>query len=316
MGIMSRVLSLSTCWCSHRHTDGYEMLAEMADLGFEYVELSHGIRISLVEGILKAVSEGMIKISSVHNFCPLPPHVTQAAPNYFQPSAADPRERRQWVRYTLRTFDLARQLGVRLVVIHCGSVPYLFGDPGRKLSRSLRGDEKSEPASESVYRKTLDRVLGKLEKKAGRYLARLRSSIGEVLPAAKEMDLWLGLENREGVTELPLDNRMAELINSFDAPGNVGYWHDAGHAQIKEQFGLIEHRELLLNNQERLLGLHLHDVSPGGRDHLPLGRGQVDFQMVKTFIRPEHIVVLEMNPNVERADVAASRKYLIELLGG
>ena len=53
MGIMSRVLSLSTCWCSHRHTDGYEMLAEMADLGFEYVELSHGIRISLVEGIFE-----------------------------------------------------------------------------------------------------------------------------------------------------------------------------------------------------------------------------------------------------------------------
>ena len=287
----------------------------MADLGFDYVELSHGIRITLVEGILKAVSEGMVKVSSVHNFCPLPPHVTQAAPNYFQPSAADPRERRQWVRYTLRTFDMARQLGVRLVVIHCGSVPYLFGDPERKLSRSLRGDEKLEPASDSAYRKTLDLVLGKLEKKAAKHLARLRSSIGEVLPAAKEMDLRLGLENREGVTELPLESGMAELIDGFDEPGNVGYWHDTGHAQIKEQFGIIEHRELLLNNQEQILGFHLHDVSPGGRDHLPLGRGQVDFQMVKTFIRPEHIVVLEMGPHVERADVAASREYLVELLG-
>ena len=48
------ILALSSCWLSSRHTDGYEMLKEMADLGFEYVELSHGIRITLVEGILKA----------------------------------------------------------------------------------------------------------------------------------------------------------------------------------------------------------------------------------------------------------------------
>ena len=34
------------------------MLQEMAGLGFEWVELSHGIKIVLVPGILKAVAEG------------------------------------------------------------------------------------------------------------------------------------------------------------------------------------------------------------------------------------------------------------------
>src|SRR5688500_17476089 len=66
------ILALSTCWCSHRHQDGYAMLKEMTALGFEYVELSHGIRIPLVPGIIKAVEEGIVKISSTHNFCPLP----------------------------------------------------------------------------------------------------------------------------------------------------------------------------------------------------------------------------------------------------
>ena len=69
---MKPTLTLSTSWCSHRHTDGYVMLREMADLGFSHVELSHGIRITLVPGILKAVEEGVIKIGSTHNFCPLP----------------------------------------------------------------------------------------------------------------------------------------------------------------------------------------------------------------------------------------------------
>ena len=40
--------SLSTCWNSHRHTDGRAMLREIRDLGFDYAELSHGIRISLL----------------------------------------------------------------------------------------------------------------------------------------------------------------------------------------------------------------------------------------------------------------------------
>ena len=48
------------------------MLKEMAGLGFEYVELSHGIRITLVPGILKAVEEGIVKVASCNNFCPLP----------------------------------------------------------------------------------------------------------------------------------------------------------------------------------------------------------------------------------------------------
>ncbi len=50
--------SLSTCWNSHRHTDGRAMLREIRELGFDYAELSHGIRISLLPGILDAVDAG------------------------------------------------------------------------------------------------------------------------------------------------------------------------------------------------------------------------------------------------------------------
>ena len=82
-------LSLSTCWCSARHTDGFEMVEEMVGLGFKRIELSHGIRISLVPGILKAVEKGIVEISSLHNFCPLPGGVQQAAPNLYQPSSRD-----------------------------------------------------------------------------------------------------------------------------------------------------------------------------------------------------------------------------------
>src|SRR5437016_3566563 len=45
------MLSFSTCWNSSRHQDGEAMLQEILDLGFERVELGHGIRLSLMEGI-------------------------------------------------------------------------------------------------------------------------------------------------------------------------------------------------------------------------------------------------------------------------
>ena len=67
------MISCSTCWNSGRHTDGAAMIQEILDLGFDTVELGHGIRLPLVEGILKMWEAGKVKISSLHNFCPLPP---------------------------------------------------------------------------------------------------------------------------------------------------------------------------------------------------------------------------------------------------
>ncbi|MEY4005674.1 MAG: hypothetical protein RLZZ221_1770, partial [Verrucomicrobiota bacterium] len=86
------------------------MAKEIASLGFEYAELSHGIRITLVPGILRAVEEGVIKITSTHNFCPLPAGISRAAPNLFQPSALDHKEHDQWLRHTKRSIDFAAQV--------------------------------------------------------------------------------------------------------------------------------------------------------------------------------------------------------------
>src|SRR5437016_1222765 len=114
--------SLSTCWNSHRHTDGRAMLREIRSLGFEWAELSHGIRISLLPGILEAVDAGEIKISSLHNFCPLPMGVTWAAPNLFQFSSTDSKERERAFRHSMKTIETAARLKAPAVVLHMGSI--------------------------------------------------------------------------------------------------------------------------------------------------------------------------------------------------
>ena len=162
------ILALSTSWCSHRHRDGYVMLREMADLGYEYVELSHGIRITLVPGILKAVEEGIVKISSTHNFCPLPTGVVQAAPNLFQPSVAEHREHDQWLRHTKRSIDFAAQVKAQVLVCHLGSVTFFWFDPARNIRNYLRDHhDAGRGGDDQAYQALLAKSLTRLRKRMG-----------------------------------------------------------------------------------------------------------------------------------------------------
>ena len=69
-------------------------------------------------------------------------------------------------------------------------------------------------------------------------------------------------------------------------PALAGYWHDAGHARLKEAMGLLDHRQQLEANASRHLGFHLHDVDSGGHDHQAIGSGEVDFEMLRPFGAP------------------------------
>src|ERR1700761_356987 len=113
----------STCGNSSRHQDGETMIDEILDLGFERVELGHGIRLSLMEGIQRRFNKGGLTISSLHNFCPLPIEITRAAPDCYQFSSADSRERERALRHTFQTIDFAQRFGARFVVLHLGRAP-------------------------------------------------------------------------------------------------------------------------------------------------------------------------------------------------
>lgn len=308
---MPPTLSLSTSWLSHRHTDGYAMAKEMTALGFGQIELSHGIRISLVPGLLKALQEGVVRISSVHNFCPLPTGVTTAAPNLFMPSSPSLQEHDQWLRHTRRTLDFAKQVGARVAVVHLGQIDFFWLNPARKIRRYLESKGDAFDPNAADYRKLLAAATAKLRAKMGPNFARMKASIEEILPYAEERGIKLGLENREKFEELPLDPDFPELIRCLSRPGIAGYWHDAGHAQIKQRAGVIDHQAQLAANAAQTIGFHLHDVDATGRDHTPIGAGTIDFKMVTGFIRPEHVVVLEFSPRVS-ADEVKSSKAMIE----
>ncbi len=285
----------------------------MVDLGFEYIELSHGIRVSLVPGILQALHEKIVKISSVHNFCPLPNGVQHPAPNLFRPSAISGQESHLWFRHTRRTLEFAERVKAPLMVTHLGSISFSFGSPVKKL-KAARQRAGENPLDDARYCRVLEKTRAKLRKRMPKYWNQVLKNLEKTIPLAEENRVKIAVENREGMAELPLDDDFNELFGELSSEEHVGYWHDAGHAQIKEQYGLIEHETLLLENGHRLLGFHLHDVTADGEDHQAIGTGVVDFDMIARHIRPEHAVILEFSPSLEPKQVVESRAFVERLL--
>jgi sugar phosphate isomerase/epimerase len=290
------------------------MLREMAGLGFSRVELSHGIRITLVPGILKAVEEGVVKVGSTHNFCPLPMGVLNAAPNFFQPSSPDEKERDQWLRQTKRSIDFAAQVGATVLVCHLGSVRYFWLEPDRHMAAYRTAHPDAVKSGDKTYKSLVEKALRKLRRRMVPYWQRTQDSVRSVLDYAAEKGIRLALENREAFAELPVDADFPELLASMPPPAFAGYWHDTGHAHLKESMGLISQRGQLETNAARLIGFHLHDVSSDEHDHQPIGSGSIDFEMVSQFWRPEHLFVIELSPRATVEGVLASKARVETLL--
>ncbi|MGJ3244382.1 MAG: sugar phosphate isomerase/epimerase family protein [Opitutales bacterium] len=310
------IVSLSTCWCSRGYTDGYQLCADMAGLGFDWIELSHGVPITLAEGILKAVEAGVVRISSVHNFCPLPPGVSQPAPNLFQPTGPKQLERDMWFRHSSNTLDFAARVGAKRVIMHSGSCWFFLGPPDRKLEAYGANIPASERTADPKYNQLRDRAMKRIRRKARKTMARLIESMSRLVPLAQERGVQLCLENREDLKELPLDDQWPAYLRALPDPTGetVKYWHDTGHAQLKALMGVATPEGLLAENAERLSGFHLHDVSADGHDHQPLGTGTVDFALIRSYIRPGHALILELSPRLDKEAILASHRFLKERL--
>lgn len=300
--------SFSTCWNSARHTDGRAMLREIRELGFEYAELSHGIRISLMPGILEAVSAGEIKISTLHNFCPLPVGVTQPSPNLYEFSSDRDRDRELAVKHTINTLEFAQRLGAPLVVLHFGSMD--LKDYTGKLKELLARGEQESPK----FQKLVVEAMAAREAKKKKFYDRSRETLKHLLTESKYRGIKFGIEIREAVEELPIESDFKSLLEEFPAP-NVYYWHDTGHAQVKQDLGFINHTQHLASLADRLAGFHIHDVKAPARDHFPPGGGHIDFAALKPFVKPEHIKVFELSPKVPLDSVQRGIAHLKRIWG-
>lgn len=284
------------------------MLREIRELGFEYAELSHGIRLTLLPGIFEAVDAGEIKISSVHNFCPLPMGVERAAPNIFKFTADNPRERENAFKHTIKSLETATRVKAQVVVLHMGAVE--MKDYTDRLLDLVKDGKKETPK----YQKLLEEACMKREERKDRPMEYAQEILRRLVAEAEPRGLKLGIENREAVEEIFFESDYPLFLKEFTSP-SVVYWHDTGHAQIKENLGLIDHAFHLSAMSGRMAGLHIHDVEFPGRDHRAPGTGTIDWKGLKPMIKPHHLKILEFSPSLTVEQVKSGAAHVRAIWG-
>jgi len=293
------MISFSTCWNSRRHTDGAEMLREIVDLGFNRAELSHGIRISLMPGIQQMYDAGRIKFTSLHNFCPLPVEVFGASPDCYQFSSAYPKERERAVKQTFQTIDFAERLGAPFVVMHLGEVVMKpVTDPLIKLAKN------GKLLSRQYVRRKIRAVQAR-EAAAPSYLARVKDCLRRVIDYAAAKKIRLGLEGRRGYEEIPNERELPALLEEMNS-SQLGYWHDFGHIQIKENLSFLNHEEWLKTIGPRTLGCHVQDCIWPAQDHQPPFSGDVDLTKLVPLLPRDCALVWEISPRKSAEEIQRS----------
>jgi sugar phosphate isomerase/epimerase len=292
------MLSLSTCWNSHRYHDGRELADEARALGFEFIEISHGTKVSLIPGLMQAYDGGVVRVSSIHNFCPSPVEVLIDAPDAYEFTSHRPFDRERAMNLTQKTLQTAVRFGANRVVMHMGSVP-LRGYTQKLEAMALAGEIYSR-----AYIDLKLKFVTAREKVSAFYLDRARAALNELLPLAEKAGVALAIETRSHYEQVPNEREMVTLLTDFQDSPWLGAWHDFGHVQRKANLGLLNHQELLATIAPRLLGCHVHDVEWPARDHrVPLSTGGVNFDQLLPLVPQGIPLVWELSPSQRRAKV-------------
>ncbi|MEI6971776.1 MAG: TIM barrel protein [bacterium] len=300
------ILSVSTRWNAHRHSSGEAMIGEIIDLGCRNVELGYDLHVRLLEGVSKMTQSGDVSITSAHAYCPLPPTAPYASPELF--TLADPSRavRSLAIRHLGDTIMLASEMGIPIVVTHAGNVQM------RHLSRDLMTLACKGQQFTPKYDSIKDRLLAERQRKAPPQIQHLYESIEQLMPVLQQANVTLALENLPTWESIPTESEMEKLLCHFNSPF-LKYWHDIGHAQIRENLGFIGHVVWLEKLQPFLAGMHVHDVLKPAHDHLMPPAGSIDFKVFRPFVSSPIPTVLEPYPDSTPDDVRGALKALAVL---
>ena len=267
------------------------MLREIkTKLGFELIELDHGIRMPLMPGIQRMFDGGEIRFSSLDNFCLLPDEAAVASPGCYKFSAASVGERERAVTQTFQAIDLAGQLNAPFVVLHLGEVT-MPPITDRLIAMAKAGQYLSRE-----YVRLKIKAVQERERHAPQYLQHVKDCLRRVIEYAGSKGVRLGIESRRAFEDIPTERELAELLDEMNSP-QLGYWHDFGHSQIKENLGFIDHAEWLRAVGPRTFGCHVQDcIWPAREDQLPF-TGAVDFEKLVPLLGTNCLFVWKMNPN-------------------
>jgi len=297
------MLGISTVWKSGELKDGQELMECFAELGFKDIELEYRISGDTFKQIKQFLNKAKnLKIVSLHNFFPVPDILETGGADVFHFSSEDREERSLAVKYAVKTIQIASELGAIAVVLHLGMVQM---DTVREELFSLY-DARKVGSDEHKVKLEEFRILR--DRKKGKTLDMMLLSMDEIQKAAEKYGVDIGIENRYHFRECPDFDEMGVIFEKHGG-GRIGYWHDVGHAKVQENLGIVGTKELLDAYGKLLVGVHLHDVNGYSDHHVP-GIGEVDFDLLKKYLKKDTIKILEIHPRETEKDLMDGVDFL------
>lgn len=303
---MTNPYSLSTSWNASNHHNARDLIKEIKEAGFDTVELSFALSKEMVDDIVKMKRSGEIRVSSLHNMCPIPEGMarSRATPDYYSLASLDERERRLAVETARSTIRYATILGAKAIVLHTGFVD--VRDRLREFAAAFNDQEKREAVKRDMVRER--------DARKKPHIDSLVKSLKELVPEALSGGVKLAVETRYHYRDIPLVDEYDGIFANF-RDGELFYWHDVGHAEAFDRLGLARHEDYLKRFQNRLIGIHLHDIIGLIYDHNAPGAGEFDFSLLRPYIKKDTIKVIEAHQPASAEALRKSVVYLNSVLG-
>lgn len=253
--------SFSTCWNIKRHTVGRDMVREIGELGFHYIELNYNVTREMLATIEPMIERGEIGVSSVHNTFP---HVPD--PDYGTDSVLlgfeEEDKRQRAIELLVRSAKYAHRYGAQAVVVHPGEVP-MAHETIKELERLYNESGRDSEMYRTKWREMMERR----QAESGRYVDQICRSLEEASDriAAKGYKVGFGIETRSRPNQIPSLQEAKTIIGRLKgAP--VYLWYDIGHATMMERLGLYDNDKEMDGLMDSILGVHIHETI-GLSDH-------------------------------------------------
>lgn len=278
------------------------MIDEILEMGFSSIELSHGMPVTKLPGIKRAFAANKFTCSGVHNYFPAPMEVLIDAPDAYEFTSDKGYDRNKCMRLTKETLQVAAEFGAKYLVLHMGSVP-LRRDKWSNLLTEMAAEQQKEGKK---FLKLRDKFIKKRAKYTKRYFSRSMEALEILSDLAKEAGVPLAVESRSRYEDVPSEPEMRELQSHFADNPWIGYWHDFGHVQLKNNIDLLDHKEWLAEMEPYLIGCHLHDVQYPAKDHRVPFAGELDFQSLLEHVDPNKPLVWEISHSQKKEAIVES----------